>query len=64
MTQLPAAFIASRLSEMIMPYADAAPFMVNALRPASGYSRHRVSLALPAGMRGKKVDARAAAAAN
>jgi hypothetical protein len=49
-----AAFFASRVPEMIIPYADAAAFMVGDLRPASANSRHRVGLALPSGMRGEK----------
>ena len=45
---------ASRVSEMIIPYADAAALMLNNLEPGNAMSRHRVGLALPAGMRGKK----------
>lgn len=45
---------ASRVPEMIIPYADAAALMLNNLEPGNAMSRHRVGLALPAGMRGKK----------
>jgi hypothetical protein len=40
--------------EMIVPYADAAALMLNYLQPVSAMSRHRIGLALPIGMRGKK----------
>jgi putative NADH-flavin reductase len=49
-----AAFFASRVPEMIIPYVDAAAFMLNNLQPTNAMSRHRVGLALPLGMRGKK----------
>ena len=49
-----AAFFTSRVPEMIIPYADAATVMMNDLHPTSAMSRHRVGLALPPGMRGKK----------
>jgi uncharacterized protein len=45
---------ASRVPEMIIPYADAAALMLNNLEPDSVMSRHRVGLALPVGMKGKK----------
>jgi putative NADH-flavin reductase len=45
---------AAKVPEMIVPYADAAAFMLAHLEPADAMSRHRVGLALPAGMRGKK----------
>jgi uncharacterized protein len=45
---------ASRVSEMIVPYADAAALMLNNLEPGNAMSRHRVGLALPVGMKGKK----------
>jgi len=45
---------ASLLPEMIVPYADAAALMVANLNSADSFSRHRVGLALPLGMRGKK----------
>ncbi|HEX6013257.1 MAG TPA: NAD(P)H-binding protein [Geminicoccaceae bacterium] len=47
-------FIARRVPEMIVPYADAAALMLSNLQPASTMSRHRIGLALPIGMRGKK----------
>jgi hypothetical protein len=40
--------------EMIVPYADAAAVMLNDLQPGSAMSGHRIGLALPIGMRGKK----------
>jgi uncharacterized protein len=45
---------ASRVPQMIIPYADAAALMLKNLEPASAMSRHRVGLALPVGMKGKK----------
>jgi putative NADH-flavin reductase len=45
---------AFRVPEMIIPYADAAALMLKNLEPGSGMSRHRVGLALPIGMKGKK----------
>ena len=45
---------ASRVPEMIIPYADAAALMLNNLEPGGPMSRHRVGLALPVGMKGKK----------
>jgi hypothetical protein len=49
-----AAFFISRVPEMIIPYADAAAFMLAHREPEGKLSRHRVGLALPAGMRGEK----------
>jgi hypothetical protein len=46
---------ASRVPEMIIPYADAAALILNNLQPCNAMSRHRVGLALPIGMKGKKV---------
>jgi uncharacterized protein len=43
-----------RVPEMIIPYADAAALMLKNLQPADAMSRHRVGLALPIGMKGKK----------
>ena len=43
-----------RVPEMIVPYADAAALMLSNLQPGSTMSRHRIGLALPIGMRGKK----------
>jgi hypothetical protein len=45
---------ASVVPEMIIPYADAAALMLNNLDPGNAMSRHRVGVALPIGMRGKK----------
>ena len=45
---------ARRVPEMIVPYADAAALILNHLQPVSAMSRHRIGLALPIGMRGKK----------
>lgn len=45
---------ASKVPEMIVPYADAAALMLAHLEPAGTLSRHRVGLALPVGMRGRK----------
>jgi hypothetical protein len=39
---------------MIVPYADAAALMLANLDAGGAMSRHRVGLALPVGMRGKK----------
>ena len=45
---------ASLISEMIVSYADAAALMLANLDRDSPMARHRVGLALPAGMRGRK----------
>ena len=45
---------ASKVPQMIVPYADAAALMLAHLAPRDAMSRHRVGLALPVGMRGKK----------
>jgi uncharacterized protein len=47
-------FFVGRVPEMIVSYADAAALMLANLTPAGEMSRHRVGLALPAGMRGEK----------
>lgn len=47
-------FFAHRIPEMIVPYADAAALMLVYLGRGDAMSRHRVGLALPVGMRGKK----------
>jgi hypothetical protein len=47
-------FFVRRVPEMIIPYADAAALILANLAPAGEMSRHRVGLALPLGMRGKK----------
>ena len=55
---LPAASVvpvfASLIPEMIVPYADAAALMLANLDRGNAMSRHRVGLALPLGMRGRK----------
>jgi putative NADH-flavin reductase len=45
---------ASWIPQMIVPYADAAALMLAHLDRGDRFARHRVGLALPAGMRGKK----------
>lgn len=45
---------ASKVPQMIVPYADAAAVMLAHLEPGDAMSRRRVGLALPVGMRGKK----------
>ena len=45
---------ASVVPEMIVPYADAAALMLANLDRGNAMSRHRVGLALPVGMRGRK----------
>ena len=45
---------ASLIPQMIVPYADAAALMLANLDRGNAMSRHRVGLALPAGMRGGK----------
>ncbi len=47
-------FFALRIPQMIIPYADAAAVILANLAADSALSRHRVGLALPEGMRGKK----------
>jgi len=42
------------LSEMVVSYADAAALMLANLTPNDEMSRHRVGLALPVGMQGRK----------
>jgi putative NADH-flavin reductase len=44
----------SLIPEMIVPYADAAALMLANLDRGNGMSRHRIGLALPVGMRGRK----------
>lgn len=51
-----------RVPEMIVPYADAAAFMLAHLQPGEAVARHSVGLALPKGMRGRKEQWVAAAA--
>jgi putative NADH-flavin reductase len=45
---------ASFIPEMIVPYADAAALMLANLDRGNAMSHHRVGLALPVGMRGRK----------
>ena len=45
---------ASMIPQMIVPYADAAALMLANLSRGDTMARHRVGLALPPGMRGKK----------
>ncbi len=45
---------ASLIPQMIVPYADAAALMLSNLDRGNAMSRHRVRLALPVGMRGRK----------
>jgi len=45
---------ASWMPQMIVSYADAAAFMLAHLDRGDPMSRHRIGLALPIGMRGKK----------
>lgn len=48
------AIFANLIPQMIVPYADAAALMLANLDPGNAMARHRVGLALPLGMRGKK----------
>lgn len=45
---------ASLIPQMIVPYADAAALMLANLNHGDAMARHRVGLALPSGMRGRK----------
>jgi hypothetical protein len=45
---------AMKIPEMIVPYADAAAVILANVEPHGPTSRHRVGLALPVGMKGKK----------
>lgn len=45
---------AMKIPEMIVPYADAAAVMLAHLQPNEALSRHRVGIALPVGMKGRK----------
>lgn len=57
-SHLPAAlalpFFAARIPEMIVPYADAAAFMLANIAPGGPMARKRIGLALPPGMKGTK----------
>ena len=50
---------ASLIPQMIVPYADAAALMLANLDRGNAMSRHRVGLALPEGMRGRKPESSA-----
>jgi hypothetical protein len=52
--QLSLPVFASLIPQMIVPYADAAALMLANLDRGGAMSRHRVGLALPAGMAGRK----------
>jgi hypothetical protein len=45
---------AMKIPEMIIPYADAAAVILANVQPNDSMSRHRVGIALPVGMKGKK----------
>lgn len=45
---------ASLVPQMIVPYADVAALMLANIEPGSAMMQHRVGLALPPGMRGRK----------
>jgi len=45
---------ASLIPQMIVPYADAAALMLANIDRGNAMSRHRIGLALPAGMRGRR----------
>jgi putative NADH-flavin reductase len=47
---------ASLIPQMIIPYGDAASLMLENLARNGAMSRHRVGIALPPGMRGKKTQ--------
>lgn len=47
---------AALIPQMVVPYADAAALMLANLDPGNAMSRHRVGLALPVGMRGRKAQ--------
>jgi uncharacterized protein len=47
---------ASLIPQMIVPYADAAALMLANLERDSAIARHRVGLALPVGMQGRKPE--------
>jgi hypothetical protein len=47
---------ASLIPQMIVPYADAAALMLANLDRGNALSRHRVGMALPVGMRGRKAQ--------
>jgi uncharacterized protein len=46
----------SLMAQMIVPSADAAALMLANLDPGHAWSRRRIGLALPVGMRGRKSE--------
>jgi uncharacterized protein len=50
------AIFASLIPQMIVPYEDAAALMLANLDGGHAMSRHRVGLAPPVGMRGRKLQ--------
>ncbi|MFM8532486.1 MAG: NAD(P)-dependent oxidoreductase, partial [Acidimicrobiia bacterium] len=55
---LPSALVlplfAMKIPQMIIPYADAASVILASVHPGDAASRHRIGVALPVGMKGKK----------
>jgi len=49
-------FFTQRIPEMIVSYADAAALMLTHITPNDEMSHHRLGVALPVGMRGKKTQ--------
>jgi hypothetical protein len=47
-------FFGARIPQMIIPYADAASFMLSYMTPGGPMTRKRIGLALPPGMEGHK----------
>lgn len=45
---------AMKIPEMIIPYADAASVILASTQPGDAAARHRIGVALPLGMKGKK----------
>lgn len=45
---------AMKIPEMIIPYADAAAVILANVQPGDSTSRHRIGVALPVGMKGRK----------
>ena len=45
---------AMKIPEMIIPYADAASVMLANVSPGDAMARHRIGVALPVGMKGRK----------
>lgn len=55
-TPLVLPMFAMKIPEMIIPFADAASVMLANVSPGDSMSRHRVGVALPVGMKGKKAE--------